>query len=248
MKYDVNKILGNEETYYEVIDSLFEEIENDFKGRRDTVGAIIGDKTLTISKANFLTNLIIWRPFVVFNEELTEEYVLDCSNLNADVLNDYLEVLREKFFSVENKRKLNIALAEIIEGYAKLTFVFNKYIGNSISLYSFHKLAEENEEYREILDTELTSDKSSKEMEEELNYKTKRVIEILSNNENCFQDYMLCKEGVNINQLTQFMIAVGPKPDLNGNVYPIPVRRSIMRGFTDMSDYYIDATGGRKAC
>ena len=80
MRYDVNKILGTEETYYEVIDSLFEEIENDFQGRREKVGMIVEGKIIDISKANFLTNLIIWRPFVVFKEEITEEFILDCSN------------------------------------------------------------------------------------------------------------------------------------------------------------------------
>jgi hypothetical protein len=80
-----------------------------------------------------------------------------------------------------------------------------------------------------------------------LQEKTKRLVEILKEEDNSFQDYLKCEEGININQLQQLMLPVGPKPDMNGNVYPVPVSKSIIRGFDSVSDYYIDSTGGRKA-
>ena len=236
---------------YEVIkENLLENLSNNFSSRKEKETIELVDGQVTLQLNHLLTNLIMLRPYFVFEREIKKEDIVDCSNFNADAFNTRMQQLKEIFYTKENKEKLNDALACIIEDSNYLTMTFNKLIGKTVDLYSIAKLASRNEEFNDLIHTEIEDEVTNfQEVEKYITDRHNRAIELVKEegNEICFSNFLQCGEGLNGKQLKQYWISVGPKPSLSGSVYPVPVNANLLTGFRKPSDYYIDATGGRKA-
>ena len=103
-------------------------------------------------------------------------------------------------------------------------------------------------EYREIMIVDIPEDMQPVEVEKILNDRQEKLIEKLkSDKKNPIGVMVRAKTGLKYKQLAEYMIAMGMKPTLTGEVMPIPILTSSLLGGLEKPSYqYIDAVGARK--
>ena len=66
--------------------------------------------------------------------------------------------------------------------------------------------------------------------------------------DHCHTDAFRAGEGVNKKQFTEYQVAIGYKPNSEGNIQPKPINRSFINGgLEDPIDYFIESSAGRVA-
>lgn len=246
---NINDILQDEQKYHNIFTKYYEKVNDDYNNRKKSIIVKLDEKEHKMKLSKLLVNMILWKPFVTFKESLTEDFIFDTSTINVNTIASYLDKVIKKFIRTDNQLTLNFVLADIIKELGYFSLDFNPIIGNTISLYDKIQLARRNERYNELIHTSYEgTNLSTYDIEVDLKEKTKELIDILSTEDNCYKDYILSKEGINTNQLTQAEINIGPKPDLLGKVFPKIVDTNfLVDGMKLVSDYYINCNGGRKA-
>ena len=244
----INSIL-TKENYQKTYDKYYHIVMDDFSKRNKLVSIEFGSGSIVKMKlSKFLVNMIFWKPFMQFNKELTKDYIFDTSIINSDEIAKYIDKLIYNFLTDENQQEVNFCIADIIKYLGYFSLDFNEKIGNTISMYDIIQLSKNNPEFNELIHTRYGNNLNTEDIELDLKDKSKKMLNILGKEKNCFQDYVNSKEGLHNNQLTQFLINIGPKPDLVGKVYPRIVDTNfITDGIKSPSDYFINSSGGRKA-
>jgi hypothetical protein len=192
---------------------------------------------------------MLLRPFVVFKKELDPSFIMwDANKINGERLNSYHDSIIKYFLNKNNEKALNICISEIQEELSKIGEEFNILLANSISIKSLIELSEEEERLNGLIHYKLPQGMQTSEIEKILSENSNEIFNILGKHDNCFKDIINSKEGINKSQMSQMTINVGLKPDLEGNIYPLPVNSNFLTGLETPSDYMIDAAGARKAC
>jgi hypothetical protein len=246
---DINTILKTDKNYNKVFSTYYNKVLQDFDLRESKLELEYDGKKVKMKLSQFLVNVVLWKPFLYFKRKFDESFIFDTSKINADTLDSYFDKIIKDFLTDENHIELNECLSSIKEELEWFSLDFNPIIANSINLRDWIDLAKRNPKFKELIHTKFDESKmSTDEIEKEMKKRTGELLEILGTESNNFRDYVNAKEGVNKDQLTQFMLNVGPKPDLKGNVFPKIVNTNfLVDGLQSASDYFIDASGGRKA-
>ena len=240
---------------FEQWDTLFQKcytlVSEDYNNRKRTVIIKgIGKRQLTLPLAHFLVNMCFWMVNIYYKTPLTRNDVFKCSDINKDTIAARIDQLIEKFLyhdDKDNSVELNLLLSEVFYRLSLFSVDFNPIIGNTINLYDKAQLAIRNAEYNDIIHTKLDETKSYHVLETEIRERTERLIELLKREPNCFRPFLRCGEGINFNQLAQFEVCIGMKPDLDDNIYPYLINTNFLMGLRNAADYFIDSCGGRKA-
>ena len=112
-----------------------------------------------------------------------------------------------------------------------------------------------NPRYRDLMEIKLPDNAQATEVEEILDNAQHQLINRLKE-DGKNDDYkkrnpvgviLLVGSGMKEKQLTEYLIAMGMKPTLTGEVMPISIENSsLIKGLDRPSYMYIDATGARK--
>lgn len=246
-KYQLNDILLNEE-YETIKEELKQEIINDINTRQDLVNVIISGDEYELTKGNLLTLLILAKPFNVFNEEFTEDFLIDVSNVNE--YETYLDHLIQ-YFLYQKDLKINPVIIDILDELVEISGSINYNYGSTISLKSIIDLSKRNERFREIINMKINPEDNipADKIMELTNNNLKEMIKIIEEDEegNILQNYLNSDAGINTKQLGQVLSYIALKPDFNENIIPIPINTSFARGLTNVTEYFINAIGARKA-
>lgn len=245
----MQNIIGDMKKYKKTFDYYYDIVFEDYEQRLSTVKIqLCDDKIITHPLQKFLVEFILLRPFVEFNKPITsDDYVIQ-RDVRTSAINKYFDYVILTFLNRKNCNQLSECIYEMTRYLKDIGFDFNPRIGSTLNLYDEISLMKRNKRYNEIIHNEFPPGLSSGKVEEMLENLTKEMIDILKEEENCFKDALLCGEGINIGQLTQYKIGGGPKPDLDGNVFPTIINSNLLTtGFKNLAEYYVDACGGRKA-
>jgi hypothetical protein len=209
---------------------------------------------LDLTFKQFLFNLILLKPFIERGLTINSEYfLLDSENFNKDTFNNHLN------FLIDELKLKGIAIPDIkeeikfiIEEMVSLSFISSKIYGITINLYSIisemNKLPDkERQEFINLIDYKIDENLPISKSEEELEKATKRFIGLLKKMDTCLTPYLKSKTGLNLKQLRECFISVGYTPDLLGNVISTPINTNYITGLRNMSDYYNNSIGTRKA-
>ncbi|ALN97898.1 DNA-directed RNA polymerase beta' subunit [Bacillus phage vB_BpuM-BpSp] len=256
--YDLNEIILSK-NYEDVKENLKEEIikdlaskklkfsntqepaEQDFLKNQD-LNVVIDGEDYTMSYGNFLTFLIVTRPFNHFNVKMTEEYLFDPSDLSS--YKDYYTKLLEKF---KYSDKIKELIKDVVGELSIYSADINVTYGNTVSAKLLIDLAKKNKEFRDLLNYNLPNKPLEfNEIEEIINKNLKKIMEILSTTDNVLNPFIKSGAGINSKQLGQVVSLIGSKPDLFGKIIPYPINTSFLRGL-DVKSYYINALGARKS-
>ena len=200
---------------------------------------------------HMITNFIFWRTFLDLDEEyvLCEDDIIDAYNINNKMITNYINerYIKQFLFKVDIK-DLNKAIADLLYRLLQITNDFNMIMGLSINLESFINVAKRNPRFNEIIRTTVDEDGQPYEVEQYLNSLMEEEIEILKKEDNVLKPILLAGTGIKNEQLREMTINGGFKPDLTGNTVPIPINSNLLvGGFRNITNYYLDSTGGRKS-
>lgn len=130
---------------------------------------------------------------------------------------------------------------------------FSLWLMDTINLEDFLDLMKIDPEFYDTLYNDL-SDVPIEDYKAASMDLTNKAIEIIlkSGNvmpyEHCLAVAFRSKEGINVNQYKEFAHNIGPKPDGNGSIYPVPINSSFINGGVGDPMYYlIDSSAGRTA-
>lgn len=236
--------------YDEYTTYIEESIFENFSSRRDEVDIAINSNDVeqfTISYSNLLTNLIILRPFNRFSRKMTKSFLFDATQFNSKTINSYFNKLINQFVDCDFK-ELSKIISTSIRDLSSIAGKSNVLIGNSISLYGIIEVAENNPEIDDLFHTHIPNNLELHEIESYLKKRVDRTIEILKDDPTTmFYDYLNSGTGINIKQFGQLVVNIGLKPDLKGNVVPVPSDTNYLLGMNNIQQFFIDAIGARKA-
>lgn len=259
--YIVNDYMDSYERY----DAFFESINNIIKGcftihacreypihfkfyRTDT-------KTHTAQLRHFLLNLIAWRPFVelygfnILNETFMMDPEKDISNLEEFINTRIILPLREHYVK---SSVINSSVAEVIHQYRNISLDFSQVMNLSFGYDTFLEMYDKHPRIREIMDATYDDLEQPYDIESRLSDYQDEVIDIIKNDKtlgfNPIGVVLRSETGIKHKQLSEFMIAEGLKPTLDGKTIPIVIKNSTLIGGLDRPSYeYIDTMGARKS-
>jgi hypothetical protein len=172
-------------------------------------------------------------------------FVSDVKNVNG-VMKDYFDTTIEALTSIVDVSEITKKIQVVIERTAAYAWHFNLVKGNSVNIFDLLMAAHVDEEVMAILN--FTSDENAQfsTIEESVEAQSKRLIEILKSDKHdtCLRNML---SSVSLKQFQQAFVNISLKPDLYGKVIEKPINTSFLRGMRNSTDYFINATGARKA-
>lgn len=207
------------------------------------------DFRIKMPLAHYAINLIMWRPCIKLGIKWNENMVFDCSNITQDTIKTYLDTIFVR--PVRNSidiRILNLEMAKVIEKLKLFCEDFGIILGISYNYYQLYELIKENPHAMDLFYTKIPEGLQQSEIEDFLHEKLDELVDILKNSNTGFAALLNAGTGINIGQLQELMVAIGNKPDLFGNTYPVPINTNIMfGGLSTPAQYVLDSSAGKKA-
>lgn len=205
----------------------------------------------TMEIRHMITNMIFWRTFLDLDDEytLSKDDIIDAYNVSNKMIKTFIDekVIGPFLFKVEIKY-LNKAIHDLLYRLTKIGNDFNEIMAMGLNLESFIDVANRNPRFNEIIRTRVDENGQPYEIEQYLDELMREEIEILKTEDNCLKPILIAGAGIKEQQLREMTINGGFKPDLSGNTVPIPINSNLLvGGFRNITNYYLDATGGRKA-
>lgn len=205
--------------------------------------------------AILITNLILMLPFVENKElEYTGEY-LDLNqikNFNINTLPNYFNLIlnNNQDLITENKElidNLNLSFKHVLNICAEISGKYNIFNGTTLNIYDLLMLYKSNKRFKKLFDQKVPRKLDFTEVAQFINNEFKEMIEILRNEDTCYKPYFQSKTGINEKQFKEIISHVGLKAGLNGIIIPHVIQSNYMQGFSNISDYYINAVLARKS-
>lgn len=245
-----------EERTLEAIQELVSELETDFSKKvlNTKVNVILGEDQ-KVFKLNELIYSLLLIPVRFWSDEISEaanleitfdnSFISNVKNVN-DVLKDYFDVTIESLTSVVDVGEITKKIQYVIERVAHYSWHFNLVKGNSVNIFDILKAASVDPELMAILN--FTSDENAQfsTIEDSVDEQAKRLIEILKSDKHdtCIKNML---SSVSTKQFQQAFVNISLKPDLYGKIIEKPINTSFLRGMRNSTDFFINATGARKA-
>lgn len=198
---------------------------------------------------NFLYNIYIWYMMTL----LDGVHVMDDTNIlqpeDIPNLNDYMNEKVIKTLRECNVKqvKINYAISEINSCLRGISLDFSDLMNLTFTEETFFAMYDD-PEYRELMEFKFPKNAQPVEIESLLNMAQSKLIQKLMDDKNNPIGIILRSgTGIKHKQLVEYLIAMGLKPTLTGEVMPIAIENSsLIRGLDRPSYMYIDATGARK--
>lgn len=255
--FNIHELMETEETFYNFTEKMYLLLNKGFEIKEYREYPIRykfhEDGNINTSQfRHFITNLYFWRPFARMDEDiiLDESYILDTSKISQNYVKSYIDdKIIKPFRKIVPLKKLNIMIEDLI--YQISNNIVTDYaliLGLSMNIETFMHMANKNKRFNEIIRTKLDETMQPTEIEATIDRLSEEQMEILMNEDNMLQPFLRAGSGVKQKQLAELSISGGLKPDLTGNTIPKPINSNlIVGGLGSVSNYFIDATSGRKS-
>ena len=184
---------------------------------------------------------------------LNEFHILDESYiLSEEEIPNVTEFLNEKILTTLQDYNIeqiliNESISNVLYSLRSISLDFSDIMNLTFSDHDFIEMLND-PEYREIMELTIPEDMQPIEVEKLLSQYQQKLVRKLKQDKNNPVGIMLrAGTGVKEKQLAEYMIAMGLKPTLTGEVMPIPIETSSLLGGLNRPSYqYIDAIAARK--
>lgn len=255
--YNIHELMETEKTFHKFTEKMYLLLNKGFEIKEYREYPIKykfheKGKIYTSQFRHFITYLYFWRPFAGMDEDiiLDESHILDTSQLSQKYVKSYIDnKIIKPFRDTVSLTKMNTLLADMIFQISNnIVTDYALILGLSINIETFMHMANKNERFNEIIRTKLDETMQPTEIEAILDKLSEEQIQILMTEDNMLQPFLKSGSGIKPKQLAEFSISGGLKPDLTGNTIPKPINSNlIVGGLNSVSNYFIDATSGRKS-
>lgn len=209
------------------------------------------EKIKVMQLNHLISNLIFWRPLLDVDrwDVLDESWIFDFSKFNANTLMDYINDKLLPVYDMDFASR-NAMVDEIYHHIISISHAFCMLMGMGISLYDLHQAEIRNPEIAHLMRDSVDQSLEPHEIEEELNRRNKRLIELLKTDPiiNDYKPFFASGTGLKEAQFREYIVRIGFKADINGNTVPIFINNNfLLHGLQKPSYLYLNAISGRKA-
>jgi hypothetical protein len=196
-----------------------------------------------------LENLLFWRLNIVFNVPIEFIDFYQWYPFNKKLYIDNFVRAISRFSSILGKitNELSECISYINDDFFKLSSHASYMECNTISLHGIIEFRNRDKEFRRITDTTLDESKGIKELEEVIAQETKNLVAVIKKDKVNELTPYINSQSFNLDQLSQMLVAVGPRPDIDKTILPKPIVRGYIHGLKDVSEYYIESITARNA-
>lgn len=255
----VKEICFNKKTHKECLTKLYNFMKQGFEIKEVRTHILMfkfenkeNEPIKTIQVRHFIVNLILWYAFIVYEtqDELNESKIFDCSDPTLKKLYDFMNrKLIIPYETIIDSKTINRVLDKIIYKLSRIYYDFSLIMGLTMDMRSFNDLRHKFTEFDDLLKTKPEKGMQPKEIEEMIDQKMKEYLNIvlIKDTENNLRPFLISGKGINKDQLSQLSILGGLKPDIEGNVNPVPIDSNFIYGGLDsITNFYIDGQAGCK--
>jgi hypothetical protein len=213
------------------------------KAANEIIPIVIEEDILEVTKKELLLNLIMGKIFRELKYQFGESNWYD-----PEVYSDpesYLDYLIENFQEQEEIKIINNSIAEILMELSDLAIEVNMKLGTTFSIFELIKVVKKEPRLREIIQTTYSELKEFKEIESVIEANFKEALDLIVKHDGSFKELIL-GGGLNKKQFKQIIAALGPKPNLAGNIIPELPDTNFLMGMRNVQDMYILAETARK--
>lgn len=256
--FEVHDIVANKKHWKEVFNRLYTYMKQGFEKvevRKHLVNFRFTDNTneavKTMPVTHFIVNLIVWEVFRKLDKvsDLSSTHIFDCTKISEDYNSNYInQLIIEPYHKEVDIVTINTSLDDMIYRLSQIFNDFGIITGTTMDIESFIDLSQRYVRFRDLLHTKLDTSMQPNDIEELLSANKKEFVDIILNDEwNNLKPFLVTGAGINTGQLQEFAISGGLKPDVEGNVIPVPINSNfIAGGLNSISNFYIDGQAGSK--
>lgn len=199
---------------------------------------------------HFLIYIDLWFPLC----EIPDVHVMDKSYLlDPEDIPNLSDYINEKLIRVLKNEEvkstvLNYSISVVMNELRLISIDFSDIMALSFDCGTFIDMHND-KKYHDIMEADFNDCTQPVEIEEkQAKLQSLLVSRLKSEKNNPIGVILRSGTGIKHKQLSEFMIAIGLKPTIMGEVIPKPINTSTLIGGLKMpSDYYIDAGGGTKS-
>lgn len=257
--YVIDEFMESHEMYQEFQEKIYDIIKGCYERRELRKYPVkfkfydTDTKYHTVELRHFIINLFFWEPLVelhgikgILSDELMiSDPYKDIPHLD-DKVNLLIETLRE--YNVKNT-VINYQISNVLYNLRRFSGDFSIIMGLNFDMFTIIDMYINNEEFRNIMETEIDENLQPNENEQILHQKQNELITLLKRiPENPIGIILQTGTGIKTKQLAEFLIAQGYKPTTSGDTIPLPIKNStVLGGLKTPADLYIDGSGARKS-
>jgi len=241
----------------ESVDEVYDESIRIFNQRSTTTKLVTTSKDTTyeMSWNLYLFNRIIWNLFELVDldywmalhkiDDFDKKFVHKTSHIDSNVIarifDNFIDVAIDCKVPYQD---IKMALCEVLERLTHICIDFDILCANTINIKSFVDLSKTNDKFDDIIHTQVNEHLMNiLEIEDYIEERRDDLVALLKKEENVIKDYLSCGEGINLGQLSDFMVNIGYKPNQMGGLSSKPINTNRLMGLRNFSDYYYDSTG-----
>lgn len=254
----VKDIIASKPIWHEVFNTLYTYMKQGFeqeKVRKHLVkfrfNSNANEAIKEMPVTHFIVNLIVWKVFKKIDrvEDLTSAHIFDCTKISEDYNAKFIDsLIIEPYHKEVDIVTINTALDNMIYRLSQIFSDFGIITGTTMDMESFIDLSQRYPRFRELLHTKLDTTMQPNEIENLLTKNKNEFVDIIVKDPtNNLRPFLVTGAGINTGQLQEFAISGGLKPDVEGNVIPVPINSNfIAGGLNSISNFYIDGQAGSK--
>lgn len=198
---------------------------------------------------HFISHMVIWYAFMEIDrvDVLDETFLYDFTHFKikdiVDMLDERILPLSEGDFHSKNK-----IVDEIFYNITAIANAFCLLMGMSISMYDIMQAEKACPEISEIIFGKIDPSLQPIEIEEELNRRTDRLIELFSEIDCDLKPLLVSGKNISNGQFREMFVKIALKSDINGTTIPLLIDANlVVDGLTKPSYQYIEACSARKS-
>lgn len=228
---------------------LYGKVLKNYSFRMADISFRFENKTVVKTKVRTaIINLIFWIPYVHTNLKITPDTLFDTVNISKDAISLKKDSIIHTFKDKMSVEDLCKCLRHIVESLATISKNFCVIQGNTIDIRDIIDLANKNKRFDELIHTEYPDNLPMSFIEQDIMTKTYETKNIIESDLTCsIKPFLKAGDNVNIGQMSQCLISIGPRSDIYGNISPVIVNTNFVRGLRNVSDYYLESYSCRKA-
>lgn len=197
----------------------------------------------------FLCNMIMLAPLIDMNIEMESRHLFNPVKLTDSEIRRYINNMIYEYRDRVTFFRMCEYIQFVKKNFNKICIHIGERIGSSISINQFISVMDDDKEMEEILTCtfNIPKDLTPSELEDLVNKKTTKLMNHIMTRQDLDLSTYVKNNLFNKGQFKEFAVHITHKPNLSGNTVPLTSNTNILMGTNDISAYYTDSAGGRKA-
>ena len=245
---NLNEYILDVDKYQETIEEILTELDESLKNRYNPFTFKLDDgREITYTISNMLTMLVLLTPFMRIEHSVPCEIIPDQFEISSSIITKFYDDIIRILEDEVPPEELNLYLASTSKMFSHISGKYAGRISDSFSIHDIIEICDSDKEFDELVNHKFEDNIQFDEIEAFIKEKTKVMADKIKSVPTSMRNYFRSETGVNLKQVSQLLINIGPKPNLHGDVMSHCPNTNFLQGMENIKDYYVVCTGARKA-